>query len=107
MPEGETEGLLTDSEHAVVEQAGRLWNAICAAVPAGPTRDADLRELIPHVHAIQHAFMANAAARAYPDRYRSLGLSIAADPLPPKPPRPEPGPNPVVSDIGRTPRHRA
>lgn len=68
--------LLTEAEHAVVQKAGELWNAICAAVPEGPTRAADLRELVPHVHAIQHAFMANAAARAYPDVYRALGLSM-------------------------------
>lgn len=71
-------GYLTDAEHAVVEQAGALWAAICEAIPDGPTRDADLRELIAHVHAIQHAVMANAAARAYPDRYRALGLIVGA-----------------------------
>ena len=74
----EPDGLLTAAEHAVVRRAGELWNAICAAVE-GPTRDADLRELVPHVHAIQHAFMANAAARAYPETYRRLGSSLRTE----------------------------
>jgi hypothetical protein len=72
-------GLLTDDEQIVVYRAGQLWNLICSAIPDGPTRDADLRELIVHVHAIQHAFMANAAARAYPDAYRRLGSTLAED----------------------------
>ena len=67
---------LTTEEHAVIRQAGDLWGSICKAIPDGPTRDADLAELIPHIHAIQHTFMANAAARAYPDTYRLLGSVI-------------------------------
>ena len=68
--------LLTDAEHEVIERAGDLWNSICAAIPEGPTREADLGELVVHIHAIQHAFMANAAARAHPDTYRTLGGSL-------------------------------
>lgn len=66
-------GFLTDDEHDVVRRAGDLWGAICRAIPDGPSRDADLHEIIVHVHGIQHAIMANAAARAYPDLYRPLG----------------------------------
>ena len=69
-------GLLTDQEHAAIQKAGDLWGDLCAIVGDGPTRDADLAELIPHVHAIQHAVMAQAAARAYPDRLRLLGLTL-------------------------------
>jgi hypothetical protein len=68
--------LLTQEEHDVVQLAGELWGEICRVIPDGPTREADLRELIIHIHAIQHAVMANAAARAYPDAYRPLGLTI-------------------------------
>ena len=71
-----TDDPLTPEEHAVIRLAGELWNAICAAIPDGPTRIPDLEELAPHVHAIQHAFMANAAARAYPEQYRTLGRSL-------------------------------
>jgi hypothetical protein len=76
------DALLTDAEHAVIEQAGALWNAVCAAIPEGPTRSADLGELVVHVHAIQHAVMSNAAARAYPDRYRTLGGTIRTRVIP-------------------------
>ena len=69
-------GLLTEAEHQVVEQAGELWGALCSIVGDGPTRDADLRELIVHVHAIQQAVMSQAAGRAYPDLYRTLGDTL-------------------------------
>ncbi len=72
----ETEPLLTDAEHQVIRLAADLWNALCAAVPDGPTRSADMGELCGHIHAIQHAVMANAAARAFPDLYRRLGSTI-------------------------------
>lgn len=71
---------LTDAEQQVIRQAGDLWNAICAAVPEGPARANDLGELVGHIHAIQHAFMANAAARAYPHLYRVLGESGSSEP---------------------------
>jgi len=68
--------LLTDAERKAVRLAGELWGALCQVVDFGPTRDADLHELIVHVHAIQHAIMSNAAARAYPDEFRRLGSTI-------------------------------
>jgi len=71
--------LLTKDEHAAVRLAGDLWNHLCRTIPDGPTRDADLRELVVHIHAIQHAVMANAAARAYPDTYRLLGGTLRAE----------------------------
>lgn len=75
---------LTDAEHAVVRLAGDLWNAICVAIPDGPTRANDLGELVVHVHAIQHAVMANAAARAYPETYRLLGGTLRTTVTPPE-----------------------
>jgi hypothetical protein len=68
---------LTEEERDTVALAGELWNQLCRIVPGGPTRAADLSELCVHIHAIQHAIMANAAARAYPGRYRLLGYSAA------------------------------
>ena len=76
----ESGALLTEAEHTAIQQAATLWNALCAAIPDGPTRDADLRELCAHVHAIQHAVMANAAARAYPETYRTLGGTLRPTP---------------------------
>lgn len=65
--------ILTDAEQAAVQKAGDLWGDLCAIVGDGPTRDADLHELIVHIHAIQHAVMAQAAARVYPSTFRLLG----------------------------------
>jgi hypothetical protein len=67
---------LTEAEQDVTKIAADLWNALCAAIPEGPNRNNDLAEIAVHIHAIQHAVMANAAARAYPDTYRLLGQSL-------------------------------
>lgn len=68
--------LLTEREQAAVTKLGELWGDLCAIVEDGPTRDPDLAELIVHVHALQHAVMAQAAARAYPETYRRLGSTL-------------------------------
>lgn len=67
---------LTDDEHRAVHLAGELWTLLCGIIGDRRTREADLRELVVHVHALQNAVMAQAAARAYPDRYRLLGESL-------------------------------
>lgn len=71
--------LLTDAEMAFIDLMGRAWNDLCAIVDDGPTRDADLAEAIGHVHALQHAVMAQAASRAYPDHLRRLGAIVGDD----------------------------
>lgn len=68
--------ILTDAEHAAIRMAGDLWGLLCRIVDDGPTREADLGELIPHVHAIQQAVMSQAAGRAYPELYRRLGSTL-------------------------------
>lgn len=68
--------LLNDDEQLAMQQAAELWNTLCRVVGDGVTRNADLRELMGHIHGIQHAVMAQAAARAYPDDYRLLGQQI-------------------------------
>lgn len=66
--------ILTEEEHHAVELSAGLWNYINEHVVAdGPTKEADLREIMAHIHGIQRAIMAQAAARAYPDQYRLLG----------------------------------
>lgn len=55
-----------------------MWGLLCKITGEGPTRDHDLSELVTHVHALQNAVLSQAAARAYPGRYRALGLSLAA-----------------------------
>ena len=68
--------VLTDDEHAAVTKAGELWGLLCSIVADGPTREADLNELIVHVHAIQRAVLSQAAGRAFPDQYRLLGTTL-------------------------------
>lgn len=81
-------GLLTELEREAVQRAGELWNILTRVVDDGPTRDADLAELIAHVHAIQHAVMSQAAARAYSGEFRRLGstLALAQEARPPPAP---------------------
>lgn len=76
------EGLLTASEHRAMELTGQLWGELQAIVGRAKSRAADLNELVGHVHAIQNTILAQAAGRAYPDRYRLLGevLEAAAPP---------------------------
>lgn len=69
--------LLTLSEHVALEQLGGLWDALCTIVGHGPSRGADCAEIAGHIHALQRAVLAQAGARAYPDRYRLLGGMIA------------------------------
>ncbi|MEV4271953.1 hypothetical protein [Micromonospora aurantiaca (nom. illeg.)] len=64
---------LTDAEHTAMDLTAQLWNTLSAIAGDGPARSGDLAELATHIHAIQHAIMAQAAARAHPDRYRLMG----------------------------------
>lgn len=66
--------LLTESERRAMDLTAQLWNLLCSdVVTEGPSRSKDLHELVHHIHAIQHTVMSQAAARAYPERYRLLG----------------------------------
>lgn len=74
-------GLMTPLEHDAMAQSAELWNTLVAIAGDGPARDGDLQELAFHIHGIQRAVLKQAAARAYPDRYRLLG----GYPVPPRP----------------------
>lgn len=68
--------LLTDAERATLAKTVDLWHDLIRVVGNGPTREADLDELVVHIHAIQRAVMANAAGRAYPEDFRRLGSTL-------------------------------
>ena len=68
-----TDELLTVEEREVVRLAGDLWTHIVKAIPEGHAKEKDLDELRAHIHGIQRAFMAQAAARGYPELFRGLG----------------------------------
>ena len=66
--------LLTDAEHRAMDLTVDLWNLIAREIVGhGPARAGDLAEMCSDVHGIQERILAQAAARAYPDRYRLLG----------------------------------
>jgi hypothetical protein len=77
----ENPGALTGAERDAVRLAGELYTLIAEQVCGnGPTRGDDLAELRAAVHDIQHAVMAQAAARLYPGEFRLLGEVIGRRP---------------------------
>jgi hypothetical protein len=74
----EGDDCFTAAELAALDLAARLAEKLSQVVGDGPTRAHDLNELLVHVHAIQHALMAQAAARLYPERFRLLGGVVDA-----------------------------
>ena len=72
--------MLTLAEHQVadlLEQAASLFAK--KVVGEGPTRDADTAEFFSRIHDLQHAVMAQAAARAFPSLYRLAGQTIGEE----------------------------
>ena len=59
-------GLLTDAEHQVIALLARAYVVYAETGVTGN----DIREFAQSIHHAQHAVMAQAAARAYPDKYR-------------------------------------
>jgi hypothetical protein len=68
--------LLTEDEHLALELTGQLAGVLARLVGDGDTRTADLAELVAKVHDLQHAVLAQAAARACPGQYRLLGETL-------------------------------
>lgn len=73
----ESSPLLTDAEHELIVHLGTAFTRYCAVVGDGASRAGDLAEFASRVHDLQHAVMAQAAARAYPDRYRLAGQEVS------------------------------
>ena len=65
--------LLTDEEHELVGLLGRCFNMFCRITSQEDARPADLAEIADKIHQLQSAVLAQAAARAYPELYRTLG----------------------------------
>lgn len=66
--------LLTENEHEALSHLGRAANSIRLMLGDGPLADNDWSEAAADIHRLQHMVMAQAAARAYPDRYRLGGF---------------------------------
>lgn len=72
--------LLTPAELRAMDLTVELVNVMCQEVIGrGPTRAHDVREFVAQVHVIQQAILSQAAGRAYPDRFRTLGEVIATE----------------------------
>lgn len=69
-------GKLNEHETQALDLTRDLANAIGRMVEDGPTRGADLAEVLGHVHVIQAYILSQPTARANPDRVRRLGGSI-------------------------------
>lgn len=76
LPPEESE-LLSPAELEAMDLTAALWTVLNEIAADGVARYGDLTELAAHVHAIQHAVLAQAAGRAYPARFRLMG----GDPL--------------------------
>jgi hypothetical protein len=71
--------LLTAAELRAMDITVDLVNVMCQEVIGhGPTRQHDVGEFVAHVHCIQQAILSQAAGRAYPDRFRTLGETLRA-----------------------------
>jgi hypothetical protein len=77
-----SDDLLTDAEHELVDALGRCAERFVRIVKGvaaeqqlageGPGVE-DAREFVGHIHACQQQVLSQAAARAYPNRYRLVG----------------------------------
>lgn len=70
--------MLTPAELEAMSAIAAVVGHFATIVGQGPTRDADMREVVNHIHALQAMVMSQAACRAYPTEYRLLGESMGA-----------------------------
>lgn len=71
-------GLLSEREQEALELTKQLANLMWAIIKAPrmivqSDEGEDWRYATDHIHALQHMIMSQAAARAYPGKYRPLG----------------------------------
>ena len=84
---------LSRAEHKAMDLTAQLWNLMVADVIGdGAPAEQDRREFAAQIHAVQHAILRQAAARAHPDLYRLLGESLP--PVSANPPQPPDRPVP-------------
>lgn len=71
-------GYLTPEEHRVMDMTADLANALYRLIDGTDEGlvSRDWNEAVLPLHAIQHTVLAQAAARAYPERYRLLGRTL-------------------------------
>ena len=68
-----TTDLLTDEELIALDLTSKLANSMRVIIGDGPLAEYDWAEIAAKIHDIQHTIMAQAASRAYPEKFRLLG----------------------------------
>lgn len=71
-----TDELLTPEEVEALDVLGDLARQFASIIGHGRTRDADSREAVFHIHALQNMVLSQAAARRYPGQFRLLGETL-------------------------------
>lgn len=67
---------LTREELSALDLTAQLMGKFNKIVGKGRNRSADLGEVVIHIHALQNMIMSQAAARAYPERFRLMGETV-------------------------------
>lgn len=70
------DNMLTPDELRALDLITDVANMMGRIVGDGPMRDYDMNELALHIHALQRDIMKQAAARAYPSKFRLLGQEV-------------------------------
>lgn len=74
--------MLTELEHEAMDLTAQLSRTMRAIIGDGLAAEGDVAEMVAAVHVLQRMILSQAAARAYPDRYRPLGGNAPGDPQP-------------------------
>ncbi len=75
-PKSKPDALLSDLEHEAIEKSGELAQLMRKLIGEGPNAYHDWVEATIHIHALQNMILSQAAARAYPDKFRLLGEKL-------------------------------
>lgn len=68
--------LLTDDEMEALDITTKLAGLMRRIIGNGPNAHHDWSEIAATIHHLQHALMSQAAARAYPHLYRTMGRHV-------------------------------
>lgn len=70
--------ILTEAEHSLIRDIANVFGGFLKIMEHDASYGGDIQEIIYHVHALQNHVLAQAAARAYPFKYRLLGGVVEA-----------------------------
>lgn len=70
-----TDELLTQNEFDALELSAKLVNTLREIIGDSQLGQLDMTEMVFHIHSVQNAILAQAAGRAYPDKFRLMGYT--------------------------------